>query len=275
MQSHAWRSLELKASLAAVGSVVVVAATLGAGWARAQGGAAAAPAVPAPPAAESHYHDMGHGDPAVSAPAVAAAPAPAAAAQAPEAALSGSPNPFAERFPNLVLRTHEGKTVRFYDDLLKGKIVIINFMYAQCKGKCPGITQNLVKVQKLLGDRMGKDVWFYSLTLEPEEDSPAVLADYAKRFGTGPGWLFLTGNPEDLETLRQNLGFAWSDPELDADLNNHVGTVKMGNEPRGWWGATPGLSDPRQIARLLVWMAPEAGQEGTIGHLPGEGGTVP
>jgi hypothetical protein len=133
MTSHAWRSLELKASLAAVGSVVVVAATLGAGWARAQGGAAAAPAVPAPPAAESHYHDMGHGDPAVSAPAVAAAPAPAAAAEAPEAALSGSPNPFAERFPNLVLRTHEGKTVRFYDDLLKGKIVLINFMYADCK----------------------------------------------------------------------------------------------------------------------------------------------
>jgi protein SCO1/2 len=132
-----------------------------------------------------------------------------------------------------------------------------------------------VKVQKLLGDRMGKDVWFYSLTLEPEKDSPAVLADYAKRFGTGPGWLFLTGNPEDLETLRQNLGFAWSDPALDADLNNHVGTVKMGNEPRRWWGASPSLADPRQIARLLVWMAPEAGQEGTIGHLPGEGGTVP
>jgi cytochrome oxidase Cu insertion factor (SCO1/SenC/PrrC family) len=103
MTSRAWRSLELKASLAAVGSVVVVAATLGAGWSRAQDGAAAAPA------------------------------APAAAAEAQEAALSGSPNPFAARFPNLVLRTHEGKTVRFYDDLLKGKIVLINFMYADCK----------------------------------------------------------------------------------------------------------------------------------------------
>src|SRR5947208_15520756 len=75
---------------------------------------------------------------------------------------------------------------------------------------------------------MGKDVWFYSFTLEPDKDSPEVLAEYAKRFGVGPGWLFLTGNPEDLETLRQNLGFAWSDPVLDADLTNHVGTVKMG-----------------------------------------------
>ncbi len=118
---------------------------------------------------------------------------------------------------------------------------------------------------------MGEDVWFYSFTLEPESDSPEVLASYAKRFGVGPGWLFLTGNPEDMETLRQNLGFAWSDPALDADLTNHIGTVKMGNEPRSWWGAAPSLSDPLQIARLLVWMAPEPGQRGTIGHLPGEG----
>ncbi len=62
---------------------------------------------------------------------------------------------------------------------------------------------------------------------------------------------------------------------LDADLTNHIGTVKMGNEPKQWWGAVPSLSDPRQIARLLVWMAPEPGSEGTIGHLPGEGGNPP
>ena len=117
---------------------------------------------------------------------------------------------------------------------------------------------------------MGKDVWFYSFTLTPETDTPQVLANYAKTFDVGPGWLFLTGNPEDLETLRQNLGFAWSDPVLDADLTNHLGTVKMANEPRNWWGATESLSDPRQIARLLVWMAPEPGQRGTIGRLPGE-----
>jgi len=117
---------------------------------------------------------------------------------------------------------------------------------------------------------MGKDVWFYSLTLEPENDSAEVLANYAKRFEVGPGWLFLTGNPEDMETLRQGLGFAWNDPVLDADLTNHLGTVKMGNEPKGWWGASPSYADPRQIARLLVWMAPEPGQRGTIGYLPGE-----
>ena len=122
---------------------------------------------------------------------------------------------------------------------------------------------------------MGKDVWFYSLTLEPETDSPALLAEYAKKYEVGPGWLFLTGNPEDMETLRQNLGFSWSDPALDADLTNHIGTVKMGNEPMRWWGSVPSLSDSRQIARLLVWMAPEEGAEGTIGSLPGDGGGSP
>lgn len=122
---------------------------------------------------------------------------------------------------------------------------------------------------------MGKDVWFYSFTLEPEKDTPEVLANYAKLFGVGPGWLFLTGNPEDMETMRQNLGFAWSDPELDANLTNHIGTVKMGNVPRSWWGAAPALADPRQVARLLAWMAPEPNQSGTIGQLPGEGGNRP
>ena len=131
-----------------------------------------------------------------------------------------------------------------------------------------------MKVQELLGDRMGKDIWFYSFTLEPENDSVEVLADYVERFGVGPGWLFITGNPEDLETLRQNLGFAWEDPELDADVTNHIGTVKMGNLPRSWWGAAPSLTDPLQIARLMVWMAPEEGQRGTIGYLPGEEGAM-
>ncbi|HRC87687.1 MAG TPA: hypothetical protein PK413_18995, partial [Thermoanaerobaculia bacterium] len=85
----------------------------------------------------------------------------------------------------------------------------------------------------------------------------------------------LTGNPEDLEQLRLKLGFAWSDPALDADLTNHIGTVKMGNEPKRWWGSVPSLSDSRQIARLLAWMAPEAGSTDTIGRLPGEVGDAP
>src|SRR6185295_2768145 len=87
----------------------------------------------------------------------------------------------AERsFPNVTLTTHEGKRVKFYDDLLKDKIVIINFMYIRCQGTCPGTTANLLKVQKLLGDRVGKDIFMYSITLKPEEDTPKDLNAYAK-----------------------------------------------------------------------------------------------
>src|SRR5262249_12160932 len=73
-------------------------------------------------------------------------------------------------FPDVVLTTHEGKKVRFYEDLIKDKTVAITMMYAECEGVCPGITANLVKVQRLLGDRVGRDIFFYSLTLKPEQD---------------------------------------------------------------------------------------------------------
>jgi protein SCO1 len=92
-------------------------------------------------------------------------------------------------FPNVILRTHHNKKVRFYDDLLKDKIVTINFMYSKCEGVCPGITANLLKVQKLLGARMGRDIFMYSITLKPEQDTPKVLKQYAKMHAAGPGWV--------------------------------------------------------------------------------------
>lgn len=122
MKLHASRSRKLRASFAAIGSVVVVAASA----------AAAAPAVvTAPPAAEEHCHGTGHDDHAATAPVAEVAAAPEPVVEAAEAVVERGA--FSERFPNLVLQTHEGKTVRFYDDLLAGKIVMINFMYADCK----------------------------------------------------------------------------------------------------------------------------------------------
>src|SRR6185369_17229348 len=113
----------------------------------------------------------------------------------------------AERsFPNVVLTTHEGKKVKFYDDLIKNKIVVFNFMYAKCEGVCPGITMNMARVKKLLGPRVGRDIFMYSITLKPEVDTPKILADYARMHHAGPNWTFLTGKPEDIELLRQRQG---------------------------------------------------------------------
>ena len=157
-------------------------------------------------------------------------------------------------FPNVQLITHEGKKVRFYDDLIKDKIVVINFMYAKCEGICPGITTNLVKVQRLLGPRVGKDIFMYSFTLTPKEDTVPVIKHYADMHKAKPGWLFLTGSVEDMETVRRKLGFVDPDPEVDKDKSNHIGVLKYGNEPLQRWGGCPGMSEPIWIAETLSWV---------------------
>lgn len=166
----------------------------------------------------------------------------------------------AERsFPNVTLTTHDGKKVKFYDDLLKDKIVIINFMYIRCQGTCPGTTANLVKVQKLLGDRVGKDIFMYSITLKPEEDTAKDLAAYAQAYKVGPGWKFLTGDPKDIELVRQKLGFIDRDPVRDANKSNHIAMLRWGNEPHTLWAGCPALLAPAKIVKeisLVDWPTP-------------------
>ncbi len=158
----------------------------------------------------------------------------------------------AERnFPNVPLVTHEGKKVKFYDDLVKDKIVIFNFMYAKCEGICPGIMMNLVRVQKMLGPRVGRDIFMYSITLKPEVDTPLVLKQYAQMHHAGPGWTFLTGKPADIELLRVKQGFTNPDPVLDADKSQHIGMVRFGNEPMQWWAGCPGLANPNFIVKEI------------------------
>lgn len=168
--------------------------------------------------------------------------------------LTPSAGPRANYFPNVILRTHENRPVRFYDDLIRNKLVVINMMYAQCTGICPGMTANLARVQKLLGDRVGRDIFMYSLTLEPAKDTPQVLKHYAEMYNVKPGWMFLTGNPGDMEQLRRKLGFVNPDPILDKDRSQHIGLVRYGNEALDRWAACPALSNPEQIAKSILWM---------------------
>jgi protein SCO1/2 len=155
-------------------------------------------------------------------------------------------------FPNVLLTTHQGEKVRFYDDLMKNKIVIVNFMYATCESACPLMTANLARVHKLLGDRMGRDVFLYSITLRPEVDHPDVLSRYAEMHGAGQGWLMLTGRPSDIELLRRRLGFRNPDPKLDRDTTQHTSMIWYGNEPYQWWARCPGVARPEWIARSIA-----------------------
>jgi len=160
----------------------------------------------------------------------------------------------ARYFPNVDLLTHDGRQVRLYDDLVKGKIMLLNFMFASCDRICPRVTDNLVKVQRLLGEKVGRDVFMYSFTLDPKHDTPEALAAYVKMHNVGPGWTFLTGKPATLEELRRRLGFVDPDPKRDADRENHIGNVRYGNEERLLWGACPGMSNPSYIVESLSWV---------------------
>src|SRR5712691_5690431 len=114
----------------------------------------------------------------------------------------------ANYFPNIPLTTQDGKTVHLYDDLLKDKKVVINFIYTRCGDSCPLETARLAQLQRILGDRMGRDIFFYSFSVDPVRDTPEELKAYAEKFHAGPGWLFLTGKKADIEAVRKKLGQA-------------------------------------------------------------------
>jgi protein SCO1/2 len=109
-------------------------------------------------------------------------------------------------------------------------------------------------VQELLGDRVGKDIFMYSFTLKPEQDTVMALKHYAHMHKVKPGWSFITGSVADMELVRRKLGYVDPDPEVDKDKSNHIGVIKYGNEPLERWGGCPGLSTPSWIVETLSWV---------------------
>ncbi len=180
---------------------------------------------------------------------------------APSIATAASKRWGADYFPNIPLVTQDGKTVRFFDDLIKDKVVAINFIYTSCNDVCPGETARLRQVQKLIADRVGDDVFMYSISIDPETDTPAVLKDYSEKFGVGPGWLFLTGKAADITLLQRKLGLLIEDLE---DPNDHNVSLIVGNDATGRWMKRSPYDDPQVLAGLLTdalhnWKVPRAG----------------
>jgi protein SCO1/2 len=161
-------------------------------------------------------------------------------------------------FPNVPLVTHTGRTVRFYDDVLRNRFVVVSFMYADCASLCPLVTANLARVRDLLADRAGRDLFFWSITLRPEQDTPAALARYAAGHGLGRGFTLLTGQRADIERVRRSLGAVDRDPAIDADAARHTGMVRYGHEGPGRWGASPGEASPKWLARAIASIMPPA-----------------
>jgi protein SCO1/2 len=158
-----------------------------------------------------------------------------------------------QHFPDIPLITHEGQQVRFYHDLIKDKIVSLNFFFAKCDEICPLVMANLTKVQKLLGSQVGRDIFMYSFTLKPDEDTLEVLRHHREIYHAGPGWTFLTAKPDDMEKVRKAIGFTYPEPAIDKDKTQHIGNIRYGNEPLMLWSACPGMAHAKWIAETLEW----------------------
>ena len=169
----------------------------------------------------------------------------------------------ANYFPNVPLTTQDGKVVRFYDDLLKGKKVAIDLIYTNCEFSCPLETARLAQVQKALGDRVGKDIFFYSISIDPKRDTPAQLKAYAKKYHAGRGWLFLTGKKADIDLISKKLGlYAASDINQDG----HITSLMIGDEPNGQWMRNSALDNPHFLATTIEnFLGHDAGSQPVTG----------
>jgi protein SCO1 len=162
----------------------------------------------------------------------------------------------AAKFTNALLRTQDNKEVRFYDDLIKGKQCVINLMYAQCHGACPLVTTVMKRTYRDLKDRMGKDLFFYSISVKPQDDSPEALKHYAEmRNADLPGWYFLTGDAYDIETIRFRL-FNMGHIGVDTDFAMHSGTFRIVNDATNYWGHAGAFASQQHILQRISWADP-------------------
>lgn len=152
---------------------------------------------------------------------------------------------------NRTLWTHTGRKVRFYDDLVRGRIVTVNLAYTRCRGICPTGFAKLRALQEDLGDDLGREVVMYTLTLDPEHDTPKVLRAARREYGAHDGWTFLTGSADGVEEVRRSLGLFDPDPRIDADRSQHSGLLVLGNDPLQRWTTVPLGFRGAQIANAL------------------------
>jgi protein SCO1/2 len=151
----------------------------------------------------------------------------------------------ADYFTDVQLVDHNGQPQRLYSDLLQGKVVIINAMFTACSGACPVMSARLQKVQDWLGDRLGRDAYILSISVDSQRDTPEILNAYAKGFEAKPGWFFLTGDKANVDFALKKLGQYVDVPD------NHMSVIIIGNEPSGLWKKAMGLAPAESLIAVL------------------------
>ncbi|MEA2080733.1 MAG: SCO family protein [Pseudomonadota bacterium] len=149
-------------------------------------------------------------------------------------------------FTNIELVNQDGKTVRFFDDVLKDKVVIINFIFTNCEGACPLMTNKLTRVRDKLEGHIGNPIQFVSLSLDPQRDTPAAMKEFAKKHNANhEGWVFLTGKPDHLDAIIKRLG------QYTNDIEAHSTLVLAGNVNAAHWIKILPQEQPPAIAEKL------------------------
>ena len=152
----------------------------------------------------------------------------------------------AERyFSDVELIDQDGQKVRFYSDVLKNKVVVINTFFTTCTNICPPMNRNFEKIQEALGERLGKDAFLISITVDPQTDTPTRLKEYSRRFHAHPGWMFLTGSKENVDWALYKLG------QYVETKNDHTSIFIIGNEPKGLWKKAFGLAKSDELIRIV------------------------
>jgi protein SCO1/2 len=147
-----------------------------------------------------------------------------------------------------MLRDQDGRQLRFYDDIIRGKVVSINFVYTACIELCPLDTAQLRQVQQILGDRIGRDIHMVTISLNPTRDTPEQLRQFMRAYDVGPGWTFLTGSLQDVQLLQNRLGLR---PVDENSLREHDASIIMGNERTHQWIRRTAYENPHLLADLL------------------------
>ena len=172
-------------------------------------------------------------------------PEPASLPKASDSAAEDKRSPAEKYFSDVELIDQDGRKVRFYTDVLKNKVVAINTFFTTCTSICPPMNRNFEKMQEALGDRLGKDVFLVSISVDPATDTPPRLKEYSKRFHAKPGWLFLTGKKENVDWALYKLG------QYVETKNDHTSIFLIGNEPKGLWKKAFGLSNAEELIEIL------------------------
>ena len=154
-------------------------------------------------------------------------------------------SPAEKYFSDVELITQDGEKVRFYSDVLKNKVVIINTFFTTCTSICPPMNRNFEKIQEALGDRLGKDAFLVSISVDPATDTPTRLKEYSRRFHARPGWMFLTGKKENVDWALYKLG------QYVETKDDHTSIVIIGNESKGLWKKAMGLAKSDELMKIV------------------------